>query len=102
MVPEEPRKLFVAFKVKVTVNSAASGWCVDSGATSHMTNDINLFSNLQKINATVFLVEKSVIPAVGIGESILVCNTSNVCQDALLHDVLYVPDLDDNLVSVRK
>lgn len=41
-------------------------WCIDSGATSHMTNDKSFFTDLHKIEDKVFLPNDTCIQARGL------------------------------------
>ncbi|KAK2578197.1 hypothetical protein KPH14_011654 [Odynerus spinipes] len=81
-----------------------SVWLIDSGATSHMTNYKNFFDkleyrNLQKV--TVANGKNAEIVGIGSGRlSFIDENNSEV--DIMLNDVLYVPELTDSLLSVKK
>lgn len=94
----------VTFSVCEEAKTIRTGkWCVDSGATSHMTNDPTFFSELQDTATTVFLADGSSVKAAGIGNGRLVCKISaNTFQNIELKDVLYVPQLDGGLVSAHK
>ena len=98
---EEIHKVTIAFKAKTEYNGQA-GWCVDSGATSHMTNNKQFFSSLQGINSSVYLADKSVIAATGIGDGFVDCVTPTGIQKVHLEEVLFLPELDDQLISVKK
>ena len=49
------------------VSSSPSKWLFDTGATSHMTSNTNLFSELRPDYGNVSLADHSVIPYTGIG-----------------------------------
>lgn len=75
---------------------------MDSGATSHMTNQVRFFSTLRSINNLVYLANGSSVTATGIGSGYLQCKLHGKLQRIQLHDVLYVPKLDDSLLSVKR
>lgn len=73
-------------------------WVLDSGASSHICRDKNLFSVLNVYKSNVWLPSGQNVMVKGIGE---VCLTISGKKYSL-KDVLYVPDLKCNLLSVRK
>lgn len=67
---------------------------LDSGSTAHMVNDHKIFKNLTKTNSEICVAKKGTkITAKGIGEIEM--------KECTLKDVLYVPDLSKNLLSVK-
>lgn len=75
-----------------------SDWIVDSGATSHMCNDIKWFHNIVKCNKTVCVADGSPMICLGYGEvHIPFKNRTQVVTDVLL-----IPNLSTNLISVSK
>jgi len=81
----------------------ARTWYVDSGATSHMTNDQTFFTELNDTDITIFLADGSAVKAKGIGEGHLMCKvTDNRTQTINLKKVLYIPQLDGGLLSVQR
>ena len=92
----QEEQLFVA-TCFVTSNRSSDSWLIDSGCTHHMTNDKELFKELDK---TVISKVK-----IGNGEYISVKGKGTVALESLsglkyITDVLYVPDIDQNLLSV--
>ena len=78
-------------------------WIVDSGATCHMCNSESQFVNLQTLSKplTVTLSDGHSLQAAGRGNMILRMRLShNKIQECTLYDVLFVPDLAYNLLSV--
>ena len=76
-----------------------SKWILDSGATSHMCSDINLFSDFQRTDSVVVtLGDGHKISSVGIGKIHLDLGGEQV----ILNDVICVPDLAHNMISVTK
>lgn len=87
--------------------SAGSGqtWIVDSGATCHMCNNKKMFTNFTSLKQPleVALGDGHVLQAVGRGIVALVTELSDKkTKKCNLHDVLYVPKLSYNLLSVSK
>ncbi|UYV70438.1 K02A2.6-like [Cordylochernes scorpioides] len=74
-------------------------WILDSGATSHMSTDINLIDDLQDDSRKITLPDDRFIKSNGSG-------TVETYQDdnhlLTLKEVLYVPELNSNLISVSK
>ncbi|UYV70112.1 hypothetical protein LAZ67_7001835 [Cordylochernes scorpioides] len=74
-------------------------WILDSGATSHMSKDINLMDDIQDDSRKITLPDDRFIKSKGIG-------TVEIYQDdnhlLTLKEVLYVPELNNNLISVSK
>ena len=84
--------------------SDSGAWFIDSGATSHMTSDKKFFNTLdtnKKNNVTV--ADGKVIEVEGTGTGSIKCiNNLNEERTVTIKDVLYVPDLHGNLLSVKK
>lgn len=81
----------------MTSNSSSDSWLIDSGCTNHMTNDQELFKEL----------DQTIISKVKIGnvEFILAKGKGTVAKESLIGlkyitDVLYVPNIDQNLLSI--
>ena len=69
-------------------------WIVDSGASKHICSSLHAFTSLRPIqNSYVTLPNKTSIPVSFIGDIFL-------NADLTLHDVLYVPQFNFNLLSV--
>lgn len=79
-----------------------ANWFLDSGANSHMTNDILFFKELNtEYRSTVRVANKDSCTVEGIGEGQVEClTTSGTTKSLKLSKVLYVPDLDSGLISV--
>ena len=78
-------------------------WILDSGATCHMYNKESMFSNLQALSTpvNVTLGDGRNLKAVGRGNVVLTMNLpQGKVESCTLHDVLLVPDLAYNLLSV--
>ena len=80
-------------------------WIVDSGATSHMCRDSKLFTTLYQLEDSIDVVlgDGRALTAVGRGEVKLdMVLPSGQVRSCILCDVLYVPELSYNLISVAK
>lgn len=67
---------------------------IDSGCTSHMVNDIDLFKTIEKKHIDICVAKKNTeIKAKGVG---IIEN-----ETFILNGVLYVPELSKNLLSVN-
>jgi hypothetical protein len=74
-------------------------WIIDSGASRHMTGDQASLSNLneRKTSYKVDLGDKRTYPVEGFGQAFVKLESSNHVH---LSNVLYVPSLEKNLVSL--
>ena len=79
------------------------GWIIDSGATQHMTFVRENLSEYVEFKqpSSVNLGDNRSILAYGKGVCRLVADLDGRTQNVSLRDVLYVPDLEKNLLSVR-
>ena len=76
-------------------------WIFDSGASQHMTPNLDLIDNYKKyeVPRAVKLGDDAVIPAYGCGSMSVKLENGEI-PNVRLHDVLYVPDLGNSLLSV--
>jgi len=94
-VQQEVDQLFVASCFTSCVTS--DSWLIDSGCTNHMTSDEKLFKELDRsVTSKV---------RIGNGQYILVKGKGTVAIESytgtkLITEVLYVPKIDQNLLSV--
>jgi hypothetical protein len=74
-------------------------WIIDRGASRHMMGDQARLSNLneKKTSYKVELGDKTTYPVEGFGQAAIKMKTSNYVH---LSNVLYVPSLEKNLVSI--
>lgn len=80
-----------------------SGWIVDSGSSLHMTYDKTLFSKLTLRNAgRIKIANGDFIPIKGFGSVRILFRTDCETIALNLSNVVYVPDLDVNLLSVNE
>ncbi|KAL6325171.1 hypothetical protein AAG906_023016 [Vitis piasezkii] len=77
--------------------STCESWLVDSGCTNHMTNNQDLFRELDRTAISKVRIGNSeYIPVKGKGTVAIESQTSL----KLIYDVLFVSDIDQNLLSV--
>nr|CAN76839.1 hypothetical protein VITISV_004488 [Vitis vinifera] len=77
--------------------STSESWFVDSGYTNHMINNQDLFRELDRIAISKIRIGNGeYIPVKGKGTVAIESQTSL----KLIYDVLFVPDIDQNLFSV--
>ncbi|NDA63211.1 MAG: hypothetical protein EBX50_14400, partial [Chitinophagia bacterium] len=78
-------------------------WYVDSGATKHMCSNKAAFSKLVEITPeAVYMGNNAVVEAVGVGEVPLTLVVDGEEKTGHLANVLYVPELATNLISVKQ
>ena len=85
--------------------SSSKYWIVDSGATSHICNNRKQFVHLYplKHSIEVKLGDGRILMATAQGDvSLRMKYGSNKSRKCTLYDVLYVPELSYNLVSVSE
>ena len=78
-------------------------WIVDSGATSHMCNDESIFTNLHALSPPMYITlgDGRSLQASGRGDIALKMNLpQEKIESCILHDVLLIPELSYNLLSV--
>lgn len=94
-------KWYRCFSIKN--NLMFSGWIVDSGATNHMSCERELFKKIDLSHRSgVIVANGERIEAKGIGEVEIELRSKQKRMKVTLSQVLWVPDLDGSLVSVRK
>ncbi|TXG46600.1 hypothetical protein EZV62_027900 [Acer yangbiense] len=95
--PEAEDHMFMASQE--CCSASKDVWYVDSGCTSHMVKDSSLFTSLDSNDRTnVKLGNGEMVQATGKGT--VSVQTSKGLK--LIHDVLLIPDLDQNLLSVAQ
>ena len=92
---QQEEQLFVA--TCFVSKHASDCWLIDSVCTNHMTNDVNLFKHLDKSSVSkVRIGNGEYIPVKGKG-IVAIEGNSGI---KLISDVLFVPEIDQNLLSV--
>lgn len=79
-------------------------WIIDSGCTSHMTFERKYFLDFKSIKGKVYLAGKdNVLESSGIGSlRVKIQNEKGKIIYVTVYDVIYVPKLRSNLLSVMK
>ena len=74
-------------------------WCFDSGALKHITSQHDMFTSLETVPTrnSVTCADNSSYPVKGVGQIVLAAANDNAFT---LRDVLYVPGIKKNLLSV--
>lgn len=87
-----------------TTNILKNGWVIDSGSTSHVSSERDLFVKFNAHhNETIFVANGERVPAEGIGTVALnVLNRNGRQVTIWIQNVLFVPSMSGNLLSVRK
>ena len=97
---EEPRREYylISARSRSIINSANS-WLVDSGASRHMTGHCEALTSYRKKKFTtqVELGDDSTYKIEGVGSTSLQLDSGTVLH---INDVLYVPGLKRNLLSI--
>ncbi|KAI3423526.1 Protein kinase domain-containing protein [Psidium guajava] len=94
---EEEDQLFVA--TCFAGSEASESWLIDSGCTNHMTNDKELFRDLRPTTITkVRIGNGDYISVKGKGTVAITCCSGT----KFIHDVLFVPEIQQNLLSVSQ
>ena len=83
--------------------SDVSKWIVDSGATQHMTPNRHAFDTYESISSrNVFLGDNGMVEALGKGSMLVESHVKGKVKKIRIYDVLHVPKLHANLLSVGK
>lgn len=91
-----------ALKV-VSVNGSKNDWCVDSGASSHISNDKKLFKSFNTNTKEAIRVGSGhTLVSEGRGVIELITHVGDKSYKLNLQNVLYVPRFEGNLLSVKK
>ena len=77
-----------------------SSWCVDSGASKHITGDIDAFENFRSVDSptSIKIADGKAYPVIGTAEA----SVSSTKDEIKFQKVLYVPGVTKNLLSVGK
>ena len=78
-------------------HNAIGSWIIDTGASDHMTFDLNLFSNAKSLPTPI-----SITPPDGTLKPVTTIGDIPLSSTLKLQNVLYVPDFKYNLLSVEK
>ena len=91
-----------AFISGVKPKSSKHKWCLDSGATSHMSASKEKFEKLDTVSIPLNLASNQASTIEGMGSFRVKLNDGDGGRHTTLLQTLYVPDLRTNLMSVAK
>jgi hypothetical protein len=77
-------------------------WCLDSGCTSHICNDKELFIDSQKAQCQLKLASNATTQAIAKGNVNILTSVGNQAKKIELKNTLYAPDFRTNLLSIAK
>ena len=90
-----------AIACNAELNTKSGVWCLDSGATRHMCNDRRKFDILNKDDQNkVYTASEHFVESVGSGNINLNLKMNQKNNSVKIQDVLCVPELRNNLLSV--
>ena len=92
---QEEDQLFVA--TCFSGMELSESWLIDSGCTNHMTQDKDLFRELRSTNMSKVRIRNGQYITVEEKGTVAI---SSCLGTKLISDVLYVPEIDQNLLSV--
>ncbi|CAA0805773.1 cysteine-rich RLK (RECEPTOR-like protein kinase) 8 [Striga hermonthica] len=93
---EDEEQLFVV-TCFASKNNSSESWLIDSGCTNHMTNNLAIFIEIDmSFISNVRIGNGQLIPVKGKG----IVAIESLSGLKHIYDVLYVPDIDQNLLSV--
>lgn len=93
----------VCFTTMTKIDRAFRGWMIDSGCTRHMTGDIRNLKNVVPCREMVSLADGRNLPVQAAGECEFAgCDMDGNRMDVKLKNVLYVPGLSANVMSVSR
>ena len=99
----KPTEIYANSFHSVVNKNHVSGWIVDSGASLHMTYDKSLFTQLQLRNSgRIKIANGDFIPIKGFGSVRILFRTNCDTITLTLANVVYVPDLEVNLLPVNE
>lgn len=96
-------KEIIALPINYNVSSEDQHWYLDSGATEHMSSRRTSFVNYESMTGkTVTIADKRKVFVVGKGDIFINAYVNKKVIKICLKDVLHVPDLGPNLISMNK
>lgn len=92
----------IASTASSTIKSNMILWVLDSGCTDHMCNDKALFIRFEKHDGHITTASGERLECLGIGDVYLfIQDVTGFERPIILKNVMYVPNLSKNLLSVR-
>jgi hypothetical protein len=102
--PNNPTSSYYALTATLMAKANVNDWVIDSGASDHMTNERHLLTDFVNINEKPITVAEGgrTISAIGKGTATINIEKVKGNEIILVKDVLYVPELATNLLSVPR
>jgi len=79
-----------------------NSFILDSGATAHVCNNQNRFTNLRKAQGEQLIAGNTTIPIIGFGNIQITIQSPNGPRVITLKDTAYVPSFHTNVVALRR
>ena len=104
----EGARIAVEEEIEVGFTSALmttefQGWCIDSGATSHVCNDAELFRHLDRsIKEDITVANGEILKSEGRGECSVTVMVGERRRIIPIRNVMYAPKAPGNLLSVKR
>nr|XP_029719394.1 uncharacterized protein LOC115261628 [Aedes albopictus] len=94
--------VFLASKDEKVLGNAE--WILDSGATNHMTKDSSIFSEMRRLKRSVevLVANGEKLKADYCGDVVLYATVGNKKKKCEVRNVLYLPGLNCNILSVNR
>ena len=97
-VKSDDQPLLLMMTTNSDMSSCENNWYIDSGCSNHMTGNRNWLINFdENRKSTVRFADNRSIQAEGVGDVLLKRKDG---KDAMITDVLFVPKMDTNLISL--
>ena len=93
---------FAAFNAVESPAGAGGDWIIDSGATTHMCRNEGILDNASSLSAKINVANNAEVAVVAKGSVKLEADCNGAIWDLTVNDVVCVPDLAINLLSVSK
>ena len=96
---DQESSLMAVEKARRKTEGTGKPWIVDSGASRHMTNQRDLFTEINPIDSVIHTANNGTMIAEGIGTvRVMVKNVKGKAIKTNIHGVLYVPQCSENLL----
>lgn len=94
--------LMVTIYGEVCAADSSEDWWIDNGATQHVTNSPNYFSEYKELSRPQIIMTagKEKLTALGTGTIKVISTVHGKFFETMLNNVLYVPEISRNLFSV--
>ncbi|UYV66862.1 PDC2 [Cordylochernes scorpioides] len=90
------------FLAALNLTSDEDSWLLDSGATNHVCRNKDRFVDLREVSSDPIMTASGTTEAKGYGHIFLQTSIHNESIEIKLNNVLYVPNVRRNLLSVSK